>query len=254
MKKVFFVIQGHTQYVDNLIENYKNVDNVIWSTDSDSNSSDLEKIKNSNITLVLNDKPSSGYGNINLQLKSTMSGIIKAEEMGATHVIKTRSDLIFKDPNKFLNEYDFDNKLHFLAYIQHGPWADTNITGIYPEIPNWIKDNNYSDLIGDICDYNYIADFSNLGPIDEMKIFWGYPLEETPIRIPAEFKLVLNYFNIKKYKKINFDLNSLKEIFGFYISFCKKTDNPMISLKRGWTTNELFDGPRGDGSWSGWKG
>ena len=246
-QKVFFVIQGHTQYIDTILANYRDVENVIWATDTNTNEQHLEKIRESNITLVTVDNPiESGYGNINLQVGTTMAGLLKAQEMGGTHAIKVRSDLIFKDPSRFVREYTFDNKLHFLSYCKHGDW-NTNITQIYPELKDYISEHNYTEEVSNFCDYNYVTDFSNLGPIDEMMTFWDFPYEACQLRTPAEFKFTLRYFRMKGLKNIDFDLEKLKDVFGFYIVFCKETNNTMISLKRGWTTDELYSGP-------GWKG
>jgi hypothetical protein len=246
--KVFFVVQGHTHHLDKLLENYKSVENVIWATDSSTDENTLERIRNSNITLVTKENPpEAGYGNINLQVGTTIAGILKAKEMGATHVIKVRSDLIFKDPARFVREYTFDDRLHFLAYCKHGDWCDKNIVDIYPELIDYIKERNYQEEVSNFCDYNYVADFSNLGLVDEMLLFWDFPYEASPLRTPAEFKLTLRYFREKGLKNVDFDLEKLSPIFGFYIGFCNKTNNPMTSLKRGWTTDDLYSGP-------GWRG
>jgi len=239
-KKIYLVIQGHTKFIDEVLENVKNVENVIWSTDEDSPQEDLEKIKNSNIILAITPKPSyNGYGNVNIQINSTMNGLELAKSLGATHAIKLRSDLIFTNPKKFIETYNFDDKIHQMAYCQHTPLC-INLVNHYPNLPKWIEEN-YPNLIKDTCDYNYVADFSNLGPIDEMINFWSLPNENFENRNPAEFKLTLRYLKLKGYKDISLSYEWLSSVFGFFITYCKNTDNPLISLKRGWTTNNLLD-------------
>ncbi len=238
--KVFLIIQGHTKHCDKVLENVKNLQNVIWSTDEDSPYNQIEKIKQSNVKLVLNPKINSGYGNVNFQTSTTISGLKLAKQLGATHAIKTRSDLIFSDPQKFISDFNFNDKIHHLSYIQHTPIC-INITVHYPDLPNWIK-INYPNLINNICDYNYVTDFCNLGPIDEMIEFWSYPIENY-LRIPAEFKLLLRYLKNKNYANVDLTYEWLSKTFGFFIQYLKETENPMISLKetKKWTTNDLLN-------------
>jgi hypothetical protein len=238
--KVFLVIQGHTSYVDQLIENVKNVENVIWSTETDIPDSHLDKIRNSNIKLVITEKPTfNGYGNVNIQVQSTMQGLYEAKKLGATHVIKLRSDLIFSDPSKFINEYPFDSRIHQLSYIEHTSLC-IPLTNHYPNLPNWVNEN-YPNFVKNVSDYNYIADFTNLGPIDEMINFWSLPFEESENRNPAEFKFLLRYLKMKNYDNVELTYEYLSNIFGFFMTFCKETDNPLTSLKRGWNTNQLLN-------------
>ena len=52
MKKIFLLIQGHTKYCDKVLENVKDVENVIWSTENCMPAGDLEKIA-INMTLTI---------------------------------------------------------------------------------------------------------------------------------------------------------------------------------------------------------
>jgi len=93
MKKIFLLIQGHTKYCDKVLENVKDVENVIWSTENCMPAGDLEKIANSNVSLLQVSKPLfNGYGNVNIQINSTVHGLEFAKYLKATHVIKVRSD------------------------------------------------------------------------------------------------------------------------------------------------------------------
>lgn len=238
---IFLLIQGHTTYCEQMLEKVSGLDNVIWSTDQDSPPEHLEKITKSNVKLIVNPPVHfSGYGNVNLQTTSTYSGLLLAKELGATHVIKTRSDLIFTDPKKFISDYPFDYRLHHLAYIQHVP-GKGNLLAHYPDLPQWIN-QTYPQFVEDTADFNYIADFSNLGPIDKMIDFWSYPMEHDHLRIPAEHKFLLRYCH-KHYEKMSFSFEWYSSIFGWYIDYCQTTNNPMISFKRGWVTDELMKCP-----------
>lgn len=239
-KKVFLLIQGHTIFCDAVLENVKNVENVIWSTDDDAPVEHQEKIKNSNVVLLTTPRPNHrGYGNVNVQIGTTMKGLELAKSLGATHVIKLRSDLIFTDPKRFIDTYNFDDRIHQLAYCKHTPLC-INITNHYPELMSWVE-NNYPNLVLDTSDYNYICDFTNLGPIEEMLLFWSLPYEPQDVHIPAEFKIVLRYLKLKGYKDVKLSYEWFSEIFGFYISYCKDANNTLTSLKRGWTTNDLLN-------------
>jgi hypothetical protein len=238
-KKIFLVIQGHTKHYKEVLENVKDVENVIWSTEDNMPEEHLNEIRNSNVKLILSPKPDyNGYGNVNIQVQSTVKGLYFAKELGATHAIKVRSDLIFKNPTKFINEYNFDDKIHQLFYCKHTP-SCINITNHYPNLISWIE-SNYPNFITDVSDYNYICDFSNLGPIDEMILFWSLPFEESENRNPAEFKFILRYLKMKGFEKVQLNYEWLSLLFPFYATYCKETDNPLISLKNGWTTTDLF--------------
>jgi hypothetical protein len=242
----FLIIQGHTKYVDQVLENVKDVENVIWSTDKEEPIYNLRKISNSNVKLVVSSKICkgcgnihSGYGNINLQCRSTTCGLRYSRDLGATHAIKIRSDLIFKNPSRFISEYSFDNKIHFMGYIQHNK-AVKNTIELYPNLPQWIY-YQYGNLISNVSDYNYIVDFSNIGPIEEMIKFWNYPTEKERLRIPAEFKLLLLYLSKDPLcKNIDLSLDGLSKRFKFFMKFCYETKNPLFSLKHGWTSDKLL--------------
>jgi hypothetical protein len=240
-KKVFLVIQGHTQNCDEVLHKIKDVENVVWSTEMNMPHADLEKIEKSGVELALGIAPRfRGYGNINIQSSSTVNGLNVAKSLGATHAIKIRSDLMFKDPKSFMESYPFDERIHQMAYIEHTEKC-VNCVIHYPGIPTWLEDKGYQDIITDVSDYNYISDFANLGPIDEMLDFWDYPQESNVIKIPAEFKFVLRYLKNKGHLDIKLTYEWMESIFGFFISYCKQVDNPLVSMKHDWDSNGLLE-------------
>lgn len=239
-KKVFLIIQGHTSKCDQMLEKISGLENVIWSTEKTMPQEDLKKIEAAGVKLALGDPPSfNGYGNVNIQVLSTVRGLELAKSLGATHAIKIRSDLMFSDPERFMKYYPFDDRIHQFAYIEHTE-SCINTVVHYPFIPLWLDDKGYTEIIRDVSDYNYISDFSNLGPIDEMLLFWDLPKEEQVIRIPAEHKFVLHYLNNKGYKGIKLTYEWLASVFGFFITYCKHTNNPLASMKHDWNSDGLL--------------
>lgn len=75
---------------------------IIVSTWKDEESDTIRRIKNSDVIVVLNDKPEySGILNVNYQIVSTLAGIKKAEEIGARVIAKTRTDQCICKRNVF---------------------------------------------------------------------------------------------------------------------------------------------------------
>ena len=240
-KKVFLVIQGHTHNCDEMLYKIRDVENVVWSTEMTMPHGDLEKTEKSGVKLALGIPPRfRGYGNVNIQTCSTVNGLKMAKDLGATHAIKIRSDLMFKDPKRFMESYPFDDKIHQMAYIEHTENC-INCVVHYPDLPQWIKNEKYSEMISDISDYNYISDFSNLGPIDEMLDFWNFPQETEIVKIPAEFKFVLHYLKNKGHNDVKLTYEWLSSVFGFFLTYCKETQNPLDSMKHEWDSNGLLE-------------
>lgn len=237
-KKIFLVIQGHTKFCDEILESIKTTKNVIWSTDDDSNPTDLEKIKKSNVKLVTSKKPNfSGYGNVNLQINSTLQGLYLAKEMGANYVIKMRSDMVFSDTNKFIDILNLKNKIYFLAYVNN--LKSGNLPSEKKEIDNWILRNNleFKNLDG----YNYVLDFINYGPIEKMISFWSYPLENSNITVPLEHKLLV--WDLKNNQKdLDLSFEYLSKIYGFFLSDLQKNNINLSTLKWGYDYSTLGTG------------
>ena len=237
-KKIFFVIQGHTNFCDEILESFKTTKNVIWSTDDDADPSHLEKIKNSNVKLVTSKKPNfPGYGNVNLQINSTLQGLYLAKEMGADYVVKMRSDMSFSDTNKFIDILILNNKIYFLAYVNN--LKSGNLPSERKEIDVWIsKENLY---INNLKGYNYVLDFINYGPIEKMISFWSYPLENSNIPVPLEHKLLV--WDLKNnHQDLDLSFEYLSEIYGFFLSDLQKNKINLNSLKWGYDYSTLGTG------------
>ena len=95
MKRVI-IIQGPSSNVLELKKAWLGYD-IIWSTWFGE-----ENNYNENDIVVYSDKPNeSGVGNLNLQLITTHSGLIKAKELGYDRAFKWRSDMIPTNPDIF---------------------------------------------------------------------------------------------------------------------------------------------------------
>ena len=224
---IYTIIQGHTKFCDIIIDKYKNIDNIIWSTDTTAPSEDLDKIRKSNIKLITSSPVASGPGNINLQVVSTMAGINHASYLGATHCIKIRSDMLLSDLSKFINYMTFDDRIHHLAYVDHNA-ESLSLPNERYSIDNWIT--NYNIPIKNISNYNYTLDFMNYGPIDEMINFWNYPAENDRLPVPAEHKFMYRYLQLKNHE-IDMSFENLSKIFGFFLTKLRKSNIQLHTLK-----------------------
>jgi hypothetical protein len=230
--KIFLLIQGHTKYCDFLIDQTANYDNVIWSTDETAPSDHLNKIKNSNIILETIPPISSGFGNINRQVATVMKGLRRVKELGGTHCIKIRSDMYFSDLPKFINNMVDDGRIHQLAYVNHVESSPSEI----PTINRWIEYYNFD--IKDLANYNYVLDFINYGPVDEMCLFWDYPFEQIPLGVPAEMKFVYRYLMLKNLE-LNMSFEYLSKIFGFFLTQLKELKIDLFTLKHEYSYTTL---------------
>jgi hypothetical protein len=118
---VSIIIQGPTQYYEEIIEVYKDVDNVLWCTWDDEPLEVINSIKEVGIFVHLISKPlNPGYWNINLQCKSTYEGLLKCKELfDSKYYIKIRSDFKITDVTLLLERFITKNeKINFLG------WAD----------------------------------------------------------------------------------------------------------------------------------
>lgn len=112
------VIQGPSSYVEELKQAWTGFD-LIWSTWCGSES----KYSSEDIAIFNYQPEESGTGNIAWQRLSTMEGIKKAKELGYTHVLKWRSDMLPTDSKKLTNLFNTDT-LNFLAWHSDGYFVD----------------------------------------------------------------------------------------------------------------------------------
>jgi hypothetical protein len=127
-------------------------DRVILSTWDDENP---DKIPKGNFEVVLNKKPLvPGYSHRNFQRLSTAAGLRRAEELGATHVLKWRTDML---PTKL----DVQQLLKWSTYEVPPGFDSRLVTCAFRNL------TVSQDWFSTIPDYFAFAD------IRLMKLLWG---------------------------------------------------------------------------------
>jgi hypothetical protein len=248
MKKIFTLIQGPPTHVKEITEHYKSVasseeHNVVWVTQSSQDAEKLREIEQSSIKLLTyEDIEYYGFGNINLQVKSTSVGLDYCSENGASHVLKIRSDLIFEDHSRFTEAMNVNDRLQFYFYVKHNPNSFFRSLDTSSSI-QWLEKEGFTENVKDVGNCDYVCDYVNFGPLEEMKDFWQIPLENEWVPAPAEFKLMHRYLN-KKFKEpyeISYEFLS-ENIFDFFLSKAAES-NPLFSLKNNYSSVDLFNTP-----------
>ncbi len=153
MIKTGCVVQGNvrTELEHILSELMRHFDQVILSTWSE----DALKIPKGKFEVILNQKPENpGFTNRNYQRVSTAAGLKCAEELGCTHVLKWRTDML---PTKL----DVDKLLE---------WSDFQVPkGVSSRIVTCAFRN-----LSVIPDYfSSIPDLFAFADIEMMKLLWG---------------------------------------------------------------------------------
>lgn len=134
---------------------------IILSTWSDEQQSAVSLIEILDKQVLLNAKPDyAGISNINLQIVSTKAGVIKAKELGAKYVLKTRTDQRMYAPN--IEEYLF------------------NIIQLFPINLNGCK--QHKRIVGmSVNTFKYrmygLSDMFTYGQIDDMIMYWDVELD-----------------------------------------------------------------------------
>ena len=132
---------------------------IVVSTWKDENPSDIKKIRDCGVELILCDKPEkTGSLMVNYQLKNSLAGIKRAEELGAKYIAKTRTDQRV-------------NKAHVFEYL-------TGLMDSFPHSNSRKKrivtlSMNYGNLF-----YPYlISDFFYYGTTADMLNLFSIPLD-----------------------------------------------------------------------------
>ena len=173
MRKFVILVQGQSNNVELQKERWVGFD-VIFSTWKG-----CETLYSNGDVVLFNEKPSdSGPANINYQTISTTNGLQLAKEMGYTHLLKIRDDIVPSNSTNFCKLLDLD-KLNFLAWHRHE---------VYPNCPG------------------YLVDFLMGGPIDSMIDLWN--IQSNFCNVP---EIILTWNYIQKCNKIgiNYLLNGI---------------------------------------------
>jgi len=226
--RTFFVIQGHTRYITELLDCFKGTEDVIWAADEDAPAEDLERIRNSGMTLVLTPKRDRVLHNINIHVESSLLGVQKAIELGADYVVKLRSDMTISDPKKFIATMRLDGKIYGNCYIKHSnkyqPYAAMSSNTVDWLIRNCINIENCFNL-------NYITDWIYYAPAKELLYFYEVTkLTELNLDIIEELRLIGSYFTAKKIN-INLTQEELNKHIGIFMDDMKQAGVDVYSLK-----------------------
>ena len=88
------VIQGSTGYVNEVIDLYEGIPNVVFSTWKNEPEENIQLIKSKGIDVIQSPKPQIvGKFNVNLQALSTFTGVQYLKNKGVTEILKIRNDL-----------------------------------------------------------------------------------------------------------------------------------------------------------------
>lgn len=176
MRKIAIIIQGSSSNVSEQLSVWnKLIKNVIFSTWKGEEDKYTEQI------VIFNDIPSDpGPMNFNYQIKSTYNGLLKAKELGFTHALKLRSDLVPTNVDEFIKLIDNDS-MNFLCWHRHQ---------VYPNCPG------------------YLIDYLMSGPIDDMIKLWD--IKDIFCVVP-EVILTKNYIDNFSIKNINYFLKDIND-------------------------------------------
>ena len=162
--KVGIILQGPIQYEDSFtyetLKLYKNIypnSEIILSIWKDEKKDEIDRIRNIGVIVVENDKPETGgFINLNYQIVSTKSAVLKAKELGCKYILKSRTDIRIYETgvDKFL-----------ISLLKNFP---TNSSKQEQRIIG-IDINTHKYGIG-------ISDIFQFGTIEEMEKMWNVDL------------------------------------------------------------------------------
>ena len=172
------VIQGPTEYYKELADYYSQFNNVVWATWNDESVIRLNYIRDKGIEVILVEKPEVfGYMNVNMQVKSTFSGVSYLENK-VDEVLKVRSDTIVTNLDKLLPRLQ-GKQLSFMATCKTGVRKDLVYDLVY-----------YHDS------HDYPADNVIYGKIEDLKLMFNFQIDEI-LPVPPEALIAWNYMSNK---------------------------------------------------------
>jgi hypothetical protein len=203
MDKTAFVLQGPVSeqfdFTFETVKLYRRIFPeviVIISTWQDESDEILNKIESLGAVVIRSIKPGNvGIGNVNLQIRSSQSGIRRALSLNAKYVLKTRTDVRIHAPD-------------FLIHAQ-------DLTLQFP-LPEDVQKLQTKRLIsissGNKYLINFVPDLNMYGHIDDMIKYWS-PLEDerteatglSSIVDLAKFGISESYFFREYFKQINIE-------------------------------------------------
>ncbi|MBN1688561.1 MAG: hypothetical protein JW893_05635 [Candidatus Omnitrophica bacterium] len=136
---------------------------IILSTWSDEKKEVLSRFEDEGIIVLLNEKPGiPGYGNINYQIVSSSAGMLKAKELDADYVLKTRTDQRIYAPN-----------------VENYLWQ---LLDVFPVAPGYPQKKRILGVSLNSFKYRpyALSDMTLFGDIEDMLLFWGVKLDDRP--------------------------------------------------------------------------
>ena len=177
------------------------------------------------VHVVLNNKPDNpGISNINMQITTSKSGILKAKDIGAEYVLKTRSDQRIYNPS--LRIYLF------------------SLIDFYP-LPGCVKGQKKRLVAISLNTFKYrlygVSDMFLFGGIDDMITYWSAPLDNRnstigqgsgkTLREFSEYRICETYLCTEFLKKIERDINySLRDSLSVFRDHFIVIDHSAIKL------------------------
>ncbi len=199
------VIQGPTNYASQLVEDYKHINNVIWSTWIDE--------PEENIKVIQSNKPKfPGYMNVNYQTLSTYVGIDYLKKQGVKEILKVRSDLKI-NKIKTLLDVLINKKISFLSVCK------PNVRPLYYDL---VYQHTSFDFPGDLVVY---------GSLDELEKCFNFQVEDNN-PIPPEALIAYSYLTQSNIE-FNFDYDHfINSGISFFAQECLDNNIKIDWLKR----------------------
>ena len=226
----------------------KNIE-IIISTWNGESEKEIQILKNLGVEVVLSNKPKyTGVGNINFQVKSTIMGLKKAEELNCIYAMKTRTD----------QRYEKNNFLEFLFSLIDGMTSDLIKLFDFDEMDfsetkeDRAKSGKKMKKVLSISDYiamrapevmiikNYISCKDKIPIENTVKNYWGFvknnliTLSHEEIGffwVKYESRLIenninFNYFeNDSGYGKYTWNFSNWFSLYQGYIIYDKNVEN-----------------------------
>lgn len=183
------VIQGPTNYASQLVEDYKHINNVVWSTWIDEPEENIKLIESKGIKVIQSNKPKfPGYMNVNYQTLSTYVGIDYLKKQGVKEILKVRSDLKI-NKIKTLLDVLINKKISFLSVCK------PNVRPLYYDL---VYQHTSFDFPGDLVVY---------GETEEIEKCFNFQIEDNK-PIPPEALIAYSYLSQSNID-FSFDYNHL---------------------------------------------
>jgi hypothetical protein len=209
------VIQGSTGYLNEVIDLYIDIPNVVFSTWENEPEENIQLIKSKGIEVIQTPKPLvSGTFNINLQALSTFAGIQYLKNKGVTEILKIRNDL---KPNnvKLLLDVLKGKSLSFLAICK------PNVRPMY------------YDLVYIHNSFDFPVDLFIYGTTKNLEKCFDFQVEEE-LNVPPEALIAYNYFvNSNLDFRLDYD-TFIKNGISFFMNECLENNIKVEWLKKGY--------------------